>query len=278
MFRVGGESHRNNVQLGRFGRNRSNLWSYAGANTFAPGRMDALSAHPTVKPIALVADAILDCTARGDLVLDQFAGSGTILLAAEKTGRIAHAMEYGPRYVDVAIRRWESVTKLEAALVGDGRTFEEIAASRLPPSTPPAPQSPHVDASDRRKRTNRERGHASRKTSASSKSDVGYRRPPKATQFKKETSGNPRGRPKGSRDIGNVLLDVTRQKIPVTENGRTRRMPALEVMLREFTNEAIQNDQGALKLLFTLMERYADIPKRQSCRKETKSSPRIKKS
>ena len=160
VFRVGGESHRNNVQLGRFGRNRSNLWSYAGANTFAPGRMDALSAHPTVKPIALVADAILDCTARGDLVLDQFAGSGTILLAAEKTGRIAHAMEYGPRYVDVAIRRWESATKLEATLVGDGRTFEEIAASRLPPSTPPAPQSPHVDASDRRKRTNRKRGHA----------------------------------------------------------------------------------------------------------------------
>ena len=160
VFRVGGESHRNNVQLGRFGRNRSNLWSYAGANTFAPGRMDALSAHPTVKPIALVADAILDCTARGDLVLDQFAGSGTILLAAEKTGRIAHAMEYGPRYVDVAIRRWESATKLEATLVGDGRTFEEIAASRLPPSKPPAPQSPRVDASDRRKRTNRKRGHA----------------------------------------------------------------------------------------------------------------------
>jgi hypothetical protein len=122
--------------------------------------MNALSAHPTVKPIALVADAILDCTARGDLVLDQFAGSGTILLAAEKTGRIAHAMEYEPRYVDVGIRRWESATKLEAALVGDGRTFEEIAASRLPPSTPPAPQSPHVDASDRRKRTNRKRGHA----------------------------------------------------------------------------------------------------------------------
>src|SRR6476660_9533438 len=89
----------------------------------------------------------------------------------------------------------------------------------------------------------------SRKTSASSKSHVGYRRPPKATRFKKGKSGNPRGRPKGSRDIGNVLLDVTRQKIPVTENGRTRRMPALEVMLRKLTNEAIQNDQGALKLL-----------------------------
>jgi hypothetical protein len=99
----------------------------------------------------------------------------------------------------------------------------------------------------------------SRKTTASSKNEVGYRRPPKATRFKGGKSGNPRGRPKGSRDIGNVLLDVTRQKIAVTENGRTRRMPALEVMLRRLTNEAVQNDQGALKLIFTLMERYAGL-------------------
>ncbi len=121
--------------------------------------MDALSAHPTVKPLALVADALLDCTARRDVVLDQFAGSGTILLAAEKTGRIAYAMEYEARYVDVAIRRWESVTKLEATLAGDGRTFEEIAASRLPPSKPPAPQTTSRPT-DHRKRTNRKRGHA----------------------------------------------------------------------------------------------------------------------
>ncbi len=160
VFRVGEASHRNNIQLGRFGRNRSNLWSYPGANTFAPGRTDALSAHPTVKPVALVADAILDCTARGDAVLDQFAGSGTIVLAAEKTGRVAYAMEYEARYVDVAIRRWEGVTKLEATLAGTGRTFEEIAASRLPPSKPTAPQSPQVDAADNRKRPNRRRGNA----------------------------------------------------------------------------------------------------------------------
>jgi len=160
VFRVGEESHRNNVQLGRFGRNRSNVWSYPGANTFAAGRMDALSAHPTAKPVALVADAILDCTARGDAVLDQFAGSGTILLAAEKTGRVAYAMEYEARYVDVAIRRWEGATKLEATLAGDGRTFEEIAANRLPASKPAGPQSPPVDAADSRKRHGRRRGNA----------------------------------------------------------------------------------------------------------------------
>ncbi len=160
VFRAGDEGRRNNVQLGRFGRNRSNLWTYPGANTFAPSRMDALSTHPTVKPVALVADAILDCTSRGDVVLDPFAGSGTIVLAAEKTGRVAYAMEYEARYVDVAIRRWEGVTKLEATLAGDGRTFEEIAASRLPPSIPTAPQSSPVDAADHRKRSSRRRGNA----------------------------------------------------------------------------------------------------------------------
>lgn len=130
VFRVGGRPHRNNVELGRFGRNRSNVWTYAGVNTFGRDRLKNLASHPTVKPVALVADALLDCTERGDVVLDQFAGSGTIFLAAEKIGRVAHAMEYEPRYVDIAIRRWQSLTKLEATLEGDGRTFEEIAAVR----------------------------------------------------------------------------------------------------------------------------------------------------
>ncbi len=95
--------------------------------------------------------------------------------------------------------------------------------------------------------------------SGSSKNGVGYRRPPKATRFKKGKSGNPRGRPKGSRNIGKVLLDVTGQKIAVTENGRTRQMPAVEVMLRRLAGDAMKNDQGALKLLFSLMDRYADL-------------------
>jgi DNA modification methylase len=131
VFRVGGNPHRNNVELGRFGRNRSNVWTYAGVNTFGQGRMEALAAHPTVKPIALVADAILDCTARGDVVLDQFAGSGTTLLAADKVGRIAHCLEYEPRYVDIAVLRWQQLTKLDATLEGDGRTFEEVGQARL---------------------------------------------------------------------------------------------------------------------------------------------------
>jgi DNA modification methylase len=130
IFRVGEERHRNNVELGRFGRYRSNVWTYAGVNTFGKGRMEALATHPTVKPVALIADALLDCTARGDMVLAQFCGSGSTLLAAEKVGRIGYGIEYEPRFVDVAIKRWQGITKLEATLVDDGRTFEEVRAAR----------------------------------------------------------------------------------------------------------------------------------------------------
>ena len=92
--------------------------------------MEALAVHPTVKPTALVADALLDCTARGAAVLDQCSGSGTIFLAAEKVGRVAYGLEIEPRYIDVAILRWQQLTKLEAILDGDGRSFEEIKRAR----------------------------------------------------------------------------------------------------------------------------------------------------
>jgi DNA modification methylase len=148
VFRVGGQPHRNNIELGRFGRNRSNVWTYAGVNTFGRGRDEALAAHPTVKPVALVADALLDCTARGDVVLDQFTGSGTTILAAEKVGRIGFGIEYEPGYVDVAIKRWQRSTKLEATLADDGRSFEEICAARSAANDAP-----------RRRRSKRDAGH-----------------------------------------------------------------------------------------------------------------------
>jgi DNA modification methylase len=161
VFRVGGGQHRNNIELGRFGRNRSNVWHYAGQNTFGNGRLEALAAHPTVKPTNLVADAILDCTARGDAVLDQFGGSGTIFLAAEKKGgRTAYALEYEPRYIDVTIRRWQSATKLDATLVDDGHTFDEIAARRLSPGEPTANRSHSVSKSIIRGSVDRSRSRA----------------------------------------------------------------------------------------------------------------------
>jgi DNA modification methylase len=127
---MGEGPHKNNVELGRFGRNRSNVWTYPGVNTFGRGRIEALAVHPTVKPTALVADALLDCTARGTAVLDQCSGSGTIFLAAEKVARVAYGLEIEPRYIDVAILRWQQLTKLEAILEGDGRSFEEIKRAR----------------------------------------------------------------------------------------------------------------------------------------------------
>jgi DNA modification methylase len=131
VFRVGEAQHRNNVELGRFGRNRSNLWTYAGINSFGKARLKHLRMHPTVKPVALIVDAMRDCTKKGDIVLDTFAGSGSTLMAAEKVGRRARVMELEPRYVDVAVRRWEAHTKSDAVLDGDGRTFAEIGAERL---------------------------------------------------------------------------------------------------------------------------------------------------
>src|SRR5262249_14322715 len=102
------------------GRCRSNVWEYAGVNSLKPGRLQELAMHPTVKPVALVADAIKDCSRRNGLVLDPFAGSGTVLIAAERTGRRARALEIDPRYVDVAVRRWETYTGKEAVLAATG--------------------------------------------------------------------------------------------------------------------------------------------------------------
>lgn len=100
----------------------------------------------------------------------------------------------------------------------------------------------------------------SRRRSKPSSYAVGYRRPPKATQFKKGESGNPRGRPKGSRTVGAVLQDILRQKIAVTENGRTRRLSALEVILRRLANDAMRSEPRALKLLLALYDRYGESP------------------
>ena len=92
----GDEPHINNFELGQHGRNRSNVWTYAGVNTFRAGRLDDLAMHPTVKPVALVADAMRDCSRRGDIVLDPFMGSGTTIMAAERVGRRAYGLEIDP--------------------------------------------------------------------------------------------------------------------------------------------------------------------------------------
>jgi len=130
VFKNGTASHINNVQLGKLGRYRTNVWTYPGVNTFGKGRLEELRMHPTVKPVALTADAMLDCSKRGSIVLDPFAGSGTTIIAAEKTGRRAFAMELDPIYVEVAIRRWQNFTGRKAVHDGSGLTFEALAKKR----------------------------------------------------------------------------------------------------------------------------------------------------
>jgi len=130
VFKHGRESHRNNVQLGKYGRNRSNVWHYPGANSFSRNGIEGnqLALHPTVKPVALVADAIMDCTARRELVLDGFLGSGTTVIAAERSGRRCFGLEIDPKYVDVIVRRWQRIAGEIATHASSGRSFGDVAA------------------------------------------------------------------------------------------------------------------------------------------------------
>ena len=130
VFKKGDASLTNTFELGQHGRYRTNVWEYAGVNTFRSGRLDELSMHPTVKPIALVADAIRDVTRRGAIVLDPFAGSGTTIIAAEKTGRCCRAIEYDASYSDVIVRRWQAYTGKAATFEGTDLTFEYFEGAR----------------------------------------------------------------------------------------------------------------------------------------------------
>lgn len=132
IFKHGKAPHRNNVELGRHGRFRTNVWQYPGFNGFERRGEEGnlLALHPTIKPVQLVADALLDCTDRNDIVLDPFLGSGSTLIAAERVGRRLYGIELDPLYVDVAIRRWQRHTGNQAIHVQTGRHFNEIAAER----------------------------------------------------------------------------------------------------------------------------------------------------
>jgi hypothetical protein len=132
VWKSGTAGHINNFELGQHGRSRSNVWDYSGVNTFRLGRLGELAMHPTVKPVSLVSDAIKDCSKRNGIVLDPFCGSGTVLIAAQRTGRKARALEIDPRYVDVAVRRWQAFTGKDAVLASTNQVFEEVSDARSP--------------------------------------------------------------------------------------------------------------------------------------------------
>lgn len=131
VFKHGDAPHLNNVQLGKYGRYRTNVWEYAGANSFGKTRDDDLAAHPTVKPVQMVADAILDASKPGDIILDGFAGTGTTLIAADKVRRRGYGIELDPIYCDVVVKRLSAACGEEAIHQESGLTFDELAAQRL---------------------------------------------------------------------------------------------------------------------------------------------------
>ena len=136
VFKNGRGAHRNNIQLGQYGRYRTNVWNYRRVNSLSRSTEEGVLSdlHPTIKPVELVADAILDCTARGDIVLDAFLGSGTTVIAAERTGRICYGIELDSGYVDTIVRRWERFTGHKAVHEATGQTLaqreEEVANAR----------------------------------------------------------------------------------------------------------------------------------------------------
>ena len=131
VFKKGTSPHTNSFGLGENGRYRTNVWDYAGISSISASRGDELAMHPTVKPVAMIADAIKDCSRRGEIILDCFGGSGSTLIAAEKTGRCARLIEYDPLYCDTIVRRWEQHSGKRAVLAEGGATFEDISQQRL---------------------------------------------------------------------------------------------------------------------------------------------------
>ena len=131
VFKQGTAAHTNSFGLGETGRYRTNVWDYAGISSIGASRSDELAMHPTVKPVALIADAIRDCSRRGEIVLDGFGGSGSTLIAAEKTGRSARVVEYDPVYCDTIIRRWQDYTGKRARISGSNDCFEDVGDERL---------------------------------------------------------------------------------------------------------------------------------------------------
>ncbi|MBN9149786.1 DNA methyltransferase [Nitrobacter sp. 62-23] len=141
-FKVGTAPHINTFELGQYGRARTNVWEYTGLNAFKSGRDDELAMHPTVKPVRMIADAMLDCSKPQSIVLDPFLGSGSTLLAGEMVGRHVYGLEIDAEYIDVSIRRWQAFTHRDAILESTGQTFEEVEAERNSPITQPPKKIP----------------------------------------------------------------------------------------------------------------------------------------
>ena len=198
-----------------------------------------LALHPTVKPVAMVADAILDCTARGDIVLDAFLGSGTTVIAAERTGRRCYALELDP-----ALCRHH-----HAPLAGADR--------RDAPVTPRAAAALMTSRARRRQPmpSDDERDYA-----------VGYGKPPRHTRFEQGRSGNPRGRPPGSKNLSTLLSEALNEPVIVTENGGRRKITKREAIVTQLVNRSAKADLRAIQILLGMLRDIEGRAEPGACR------------
>ncbi|WP_456237665.1 DNA methyltransferase [Geminicoccus flavidas] len=224
LFRKGGGKPINNVELGRHGRNRSNVWSYAAPSMLGGGRPDEVRLHPTVKPVKLVADALLDASPRRGIVLDPFLGSGTTLLAAENTGRHAFGWRSSP------------VTSISRSGAGRSRPAGWPSMSRA------------ARASISWRRSGRRRCAMPRDY------EVGYGKPPVHTRFRPGQSGNPRGRPKSSLNLDTLLQQELAEKILVREGNKALRVSKKQAMVKSLVAKALKGEVRAIQLLMAMLQ------------------------
>ncbi len=240
-FKVSLGKNINNFGLG--GRYRTNVWTYAGANTFRPGRMKDLHDHPTVKPKKMIADAILDCSTRGGIVLDPFLGSGTTICAAQQTGRKGYGMELDPKYADVCLKRIVAACELPAML--DGTPFDEVAAKRL----------------SRGRRISDKKGKGKKKfkdgnTLPDGTYKIGKNKPPVDTPFAKN-DGKPRGRrKKGTSNLKTDFQAEMCSTVSLTVNGQKKRVTKQRAIIMRLMDNASRGQQAAIRQVLEYGERF----------------------
>ena len=217
----------------------------------------------------MITDAIRDCSRRGDIVLDPFGGSGTTLIAAERVGRKARLIEIDPQCTDLIVRRFQAVTGRTAVLAGDGRSFDAIAAARRMPECCRCGGTLMVAKSSKGGGGSKGKAATRPKTSASGK--VGPGNPPLHTRFKPGQSGNPDGRPKGSKNFAALLDRELRRLVTVEVNGKPRRKPAQELIARRLTLDSMKGMHKAIELVMRLST--AAQPKEDSLPEATFEMP-----
>lgn len=281
-FRKGRAPHVNSFELGQHGRHRTNVWEYKGANTRRAGRLEELALHPTAKPVQMIADAIKDVSARGEIVLDLFGGSGSTLIAAQKTGRRARLVELDPVYCDRILARWEAQARDEADLLLDrvpaGRRGRRSCQWECgsPGGGGGMSRRDHDDLDE--DHTRGQPGRSARspgqgglpalrgaRLARPTAHEVGYGEPPAEHRFPKGRSGNPKGRPRGAKGktsgvpslkeerLKQIVLEEAYRTITVRDGERAVTVPMAQAVIRSLAVNAAKGQHRAQRLFAELL-------------------------